>query len=689
LITSISSSDERRIGFSALILLFLLIASQLGSSGSVAESTDTNQKVFTYGVAGDVGTLNPFTATSDNEYWVFGFVYDYFCYPHDEVWYEEGVYPVLTESYWYMDGADASSTGSDFSRLKNSSPSDWPLGSIWEYNLTKNVFWNDGVELTAEDVKWTIDVQIGSNFMTYWAFQPYTRWILQVEIINDHKVRIFFGDKDLQDPLPVSFGDTIGLPIMPKHAFSDKPSTYMGYTWDGFPMIGSGPFMGTNNLKNEFTGHESISLVKNPFYNFIDSSDGLQKGLGAAFDVSVNIDRLVIMFFSESSTRELALFSGQIDLTNIEANTYLTWMNNENLPEYIHPISELSDWQFSRQLSINAYPGGSGIANPLRLDPAVHRASSLATNKSQLVRDVYKGLAVEGIGLISPYDSDWWWEPGDEPSTFNVTDGNGTVIFSYTKPLKDVMSYDVETANQILEAAGYEWIGEPGNSVRRAGPLVAERLQSYFGVSPESVINRSLEFDLLIEAELPKDEEISESVRPQWMDIGIKLNEKMVTGATWSDQVYSYKYETVLTYWSGDIDPNYLLYIPTSYALEGWNEFGTANAEYDSLYMSQIKELDFSERRALVNESLKWQYLSGSINTLVYPEVCHAYCDSRWTNWTAYILYFWFDVEYKSAGQSTPLGLMEAFVIIGVIAAFPVAYIIWRYDRNKKKLTEE
>ena len=680
---SIKSYKRQRIVQSVLILSSILIAGTFGSLNSIAESNTADDKIFMLGMAREVTTLNPFTAISDDEYVILGLIYDYFCYP------QEGneSYPLLTESYWYMDGAIAGATGSDFSVLSNSSPSDWPLGSIWEYNLTQNVFWSDGVPFTADDVKWTIDTQIGPNYMIYWAFQPYTRWILHVEKLTEYKVRIFFGDIDKQEPLPASFGDTLGFIIMPKHAFTDKPVTYMAYDWDGFPVIGTGCFMGTSNLEDEFIAHESISLVKNQFYDFIDPSDGLRKGLGPAFGKNIDIERLQITFFSEASTRELTLFSGQIDMTNIAPNTYLTWINNENSPEYLHPISELSDWQYSRQLSINAYPGGSGSNNPMRLDPAVHRASSLATNKSLLVKQTYKDMAVEGIGLISPYAADWWWEPGDELSTFNVTDGNGTVIFSYQKPLRDIMNYDIDTANQILEAAGYVWTGEPRNSVRKAGPLVAERLGSYFGVSPEFVLDQPLEFDLLISQEIQKDKEISDLLISEWMKIGIKLNEKMVMGAIWSDQVYSYKYEIVLTYWSGDYDPNYLLFPPTSFALFGWNEFGTANSTYDSYYMTQATTLGYSERKVWVDECLKWQYLSGSVNTLVYPEVCHAYNDLRWTNWTGY--FWWFNVEYTSVDQPTPIGIIETLIIIAAIIAIPISYFIWKWNDKKKRMLRE
>jgi len=679
---------SRRRAFTSTILIILLTISAIQIPISNLAADGETLKVFKFGMAKDVGTLNPFAATSDNEYWIMEMIYDYLYFPtiYNETW------PTLVQSGWLMDGATATSQPepTDFLTFEhNASADDWPLGSVWEYNLTENVFWNDGTPFTADDVVFTIHAQIGPNYNVYWAFQPTTRWIDHVEKVTDYKVRIFFSDYDTKEPFPVAFGDGVMLPIMPEHYFGDKVSTYMASEWNGMPTISTGPFMGTTNLHNELLAGEMCTLVPNPYYNFADG-DGVRKGLGASVNMSSQIDKVIIKFFTEEATLSLAVRLGNVDVAPISALTYLNWMQDSTLPEELQIISMLSTWQYSRQVSFNAYADAAGSMNPLRLDPAVYRAASLATNKSLLLKIVYKDLGIEGIGLISPYAEDWWWEPGNETSRFNLTDGNGDIIpaGSYSKPMKEVMEYDLDLANDILNAAGYVWTGEEGNSVREAGPLVGERMQRLFGINPAVVVGETLDFDVVVMQEVSEDRQIYDILAQQWKEVGIRLTQNLVTGALWDEMIYEYAFEVMITYWSGDYDPNYLCFIPTSYAMGGWNEFGTTNEDYDNLYLKQASALDFAERKYWTDECLKWHYLSGSINTLAYPEMCYAYNEIRWTNWVEeepYYSYLYLEYIFtEENGQINPY-----LVAIAGIAVIAFLIAITFAIRSKKRKEHE
>jgi len=663
----------------------LLCTFQIAIAGSAADGE--SEKVFTIGMKNDVSTLNPFAAIEDNEYIIMDFIYDYLFFPsvYDDTW------PSLVKSGWFMDGPTAASqeVPSDFSSLKCDDPADWPMGSIWEYNLTENVFWNDGEPLTAEDVEFTIGIQIGPNYMTYWAFQPTTRWINHVEAVNDLKFRIFFTEFDSEEPYPVAFGAEIMIPVMPKHLFENEPTTYMAYTWNGIPTIGTGPFMGTDNLQDELLAGEICTLIPNPYFNFEDE-DGIRKGFGAAYNVSSEIDKVRVKFFSEETTLQIAVKRGDIDFSEISANTYVTWLQDTSLPEDLHLVSTLSSWQFSREVSWNAYADAPGTVNPLRLDPAVLRASALATNKSQLIDIVYKGLGVEGVGLISPYAEDWWWEPGDEIAYFNLTDGNGDIIpeGSYQKPIKDVMGYDIDLANKILDEAGYVWTGTPYESVRKAGPLVGARMQNLFGIPVEEIENRTLDFDVVVVAGPYADQQIFEVLYQQWSEVGIELAENLVNAAIWSQLVYGYTFEITITYWSGDYDPNYLCFIPTSFALFGWNEFGTGDEVYDNLYLKQVSNFNYTERKHWSDECIKWQYQSGSINTLVYPLVCHAHSEKRWTNWLEEEeIYSYFQLEWRADQEDDDLAGTYLFltVAVAILAAAVISIVLLKQARMRKE----
>jgi len=625
----LSSKSLRKASAVLVTSIMLAVAFQ----AIIPFATAAPDKVISIGYTQDIDTANPYVGVQDSSYVYYGMIYDYLIEPDANLEPQ----PNLAASWWYMDGPTAASLPepTDFSAFShNTTPEDWPLGSIWEYNLTENVFWNDGETFTADDVEFTINVQIGSSFATFWAYQPYTRWIDHAEAISDLKVRIYFSDLDKKYPFAAAFGYNLDIPMLPEHIFSDKEPTYIAFNWNGVPAIGTGPFMGTNKLNDELIAKDRITLVPNPYYNFVDE-DGIQKGLGAAYDRTIEMDKLQFKFFSDENTLQLSVFTGETDVAEISADTYLNWRKpGADVPDTLNLISMLGCTAFSKVTSINAYPESTGEINPLRIDPAVQRAMAITVNKTYIKDQVFKGLAIEGTNIVAtPVWDEWYWEPGDELSTFYVNDSLGNNIMNYTKPLKDVMEFDLELANQILDAAGYVWTGETENSVRKAGPIVGARLEAQLGIPASSVVDRTLNFQILSEIGDLEDKLIGNVLIQNWKDIGVYTELEFVDIATWSKNVYGYTYEVVMTYWSGDIDPNYLCFIPTSYALLGWNEFGTDRDDYDYLYLQQARSFNYTERKYWVDECSKWQYLSGSIITTVYPFVCFAYNNRTWSNW--------------------------------------------------------
>ncbi len=277
-----------RVKILSIVALTILVALS-GCISISSNSSAANSKVFNIGLGEPVTSANPFVGIYDSDYLFYSYVYDQLMFPN-----EDGVpTPNLAMSWWHMNGSLASAFGSDFSALTyHKNPSDWPEGSIWEYNLTQNVFWNDGVSFTADDVVYTIKIQTGAGYINYWAYQPYTKWIECCEKINDYKVRIFFADHSTHEPVPVAWGASISIPIMPKHMFSMYPDSYIAQSWTGVPAIGTGPFMGTPSLLNELIAQDFITLVKNPYYDFTESS--VRKGLGGVYDRTNEIDILIM-----------------------------------------------------------------------------------------------------------------------------------------------------------------------------------------------------------------------------------------------------------------------------------------------------------------------------------------------------------------------------------------------------------
>jgi len=701
-----------------IIAIFLLTALQVSVSSSVSAATSTN-RVLTMGYAEFIDSANPWIGLYDVSYIFYSYIYSYLMYPN-----EDGIQsPNLAKEWWYMNGTVAASLPepTDFNNRADfpihNNPADWPTGSIWEYNLTENVYWNDGVPFTADDVEWTFEIQIGPNFMTYWAYQPVTRWIDHVEKVNDYKVRIFFSTYENKTPIPIAWGNCLSVPILPKHAFEGKPSTYVAQQWDGYPAIGTGPLMGTDKLKDEITAKESVTLKRNPWYNFTDE-DGVQKGLGAYYHRSMDIDILIMKFFSEEQTQVSSVKTGTIDACEVTAANYLAMKNDPRLPETVKLVSILSPTVYTKISHWNVMEEGTpGGLNPARLDPAIHRASALATNKQGILSGVFKDMGRIGYHIITPVWPQYYWEPGDdEISWFNVTtlEYNSTtgknetkILYSYHDTLRHVMDYNIQRANEILDAAGYVWDNTTtyhGKHIRKIGPLAAKRLvEMGYASDISSVLGKPLSFEDIIMQENFEDREISKVLQNDFEKIGIDLYENLVNEATWNTEVYSYAFHFTETYWSGDVDPNYLLYVPTSYALWGWNEWGTANKTYDYYYDMQARTLDPVERMHWIAEACKWIYLWSGMMVTVYPSICFALNEIRWTNWGNWtehpglaIDHFWgetpffFHIKWKGVEtQQDTTGPIIAGIVVLAIAAAVATVIVLRKRKEKKLLEEE
>jgi ABC-type transport system substrate-binding protein len=322
----------------------------------------------------------------------------------------------------------------------------------------------------------------------------------------------------------------------------------------------------------------------------------------------------------------------------------------------------------------------------------------------------FKGLATEGVGILSPVWPQYYWTPPhDEMSTFNVTDGSGNVIWSYTKPLDEVMSFNLTLANEILDEAGYIWT-DATHTLRKVGPDAADRLVNLGIVGDASAaIGKVLEFDNVYEIEVFEDKDISEYLATEWTHIGVKLIQKPVNVGVWLQLIYGFQYLFTETYWSGDCDPNYLMYIVTSYAMDGWNEFGTRSPVYDNLYNLQAKEFNATKRQQYLDECQKWQYLAGgAMIYTAYPKTTYAYNNAsegsgrwgNWGNWTEHpglaIDHFWGETPLfytiKWVGGEGPddwLALVIAGAAIASIIAAAAAMMIMRKRKTQSLLDEE
>jgi ABC-type transport system substrate-binding protein len=637
------------VGLSILIAVITFLSAI--SLALTAQWYDENRShhgptTFYVGLSEAVMTANPIIGISDSDLVFESYVYDRLT----TLGYNMSIGPDLAESWWHMDGQTAASLGSDFAGLTYSNPANWSDGSIWEFNLTRNVYWSDGRLFTADDVIFTLSSVVMDRHSYYIVqkFYDQTKWIEHFEKQGDYKVRIFFSNHSSYGPTPVAWGDCLRIPILPKHVFGNESWAYVLQNWTGIPAIGTGPFTYTY-VDELLMNAESVTLVKNPYYDFVNET-GARLGLGGHYNRTVEIDKLVMKFYAEEQTLIVDLKTQKLDTAKIIPVNYLAM--KENKPLGLTLVSLFSSTTDSKISHFNVWSGASASLNPTRLDPALLRATAVAMNKSYICDAIYKGFATPGVGILSPVWSQYYWTPPHNvTSTFDVTDGSGNVIWNYTLPLDEVMSFNLTLANKILDEAGYLWTNgvwsvTNTNTLRKVGPDAADRLVNLGIIDNASVaVNKTLEFEDVYEIDVFEDADISQYLSAEWAHIGVKLTQKPVNAGVWYQLIYGFQYLFTESHRNGDGDLNYLMGIVASDGMNGWNEFGTMNATYDHYYDMQASSLNFDERKQWIDKCQEWQYLAGgAMMVTCYPKTCYAYNDAsngsgQWTGWMNISLY--------------------------------------------------
>lgn len=152
---------------------------------------------------------------------------------------------------------------------------------VFIFYLKKGVKWHDGVEFTADDVKFTYEFMISDDTPT--AYDGDFRIVESVEVIDKYTVKVTY--KEVLSPALASWG----IWMMPSHALTGKPSRS--------PLqrkpIGTGPY----KLESWKAG-QSITLTA-----FHDYFEGRPK-----------IEKIFIRVIPNQTTQFLELLNGSIDI---------------------------------------------------------------------------------------------------------------------------------------------------------------------------------------------------------------------------------------------------------------------------------------------------------------------------------------------------------------------------------------
>jgi len=543
----------------AMMFASILASSGFGIAGTQPAGIQAQVPVppFRIGMLQPIASLNPFAALEDSDYVIFSLIYSRLT-SWDQDWNPA---PELAASWRVLSWKAVDDPGT---------PQDEGANRMWQYDIRQGVTCTDGVPLTAADVAWTLNFDLDTNPIC-WSFTPY----IPLNIFDHAEVNATLPNSvDLFLKIPSVLIYTMSIPIVPEHIFGSM-SRQQVLKWDGLPPVGSGPFKFV-----EYVTGDHVTMEANDQYYF-----------GKPY-----IQTLQVLFYANDQVMAEALKKGDIDIAQFPAaQTYNSLKGFPNID-----TAEVT-YNYMKDVGFNCYPDapttGQYPVNPLVRDERLHQALHYATNKQYLLDVIFGGYGYVGAGLVGQAPAQYYYDPG--PDTFN---------------------FDLDKANETLEAAGYVWNAD--HTVRVAG--------SGNPFAPEGT---PLEFDMLVINTNPDDVAMAPYLVGWWGIVGVKVTIVYVDEATMETRVYwDANHEIYLWYWSSMPDPRYILEIETTSEIWGWNDNFWSNETYDQLFVLQMQQTG-EERNATIQEMCRINYLSSPFIFTVYPDQMFAWRTDVWTGW--------------------------------------------------------
>lgn len=423
----------------------------------------------------------------------------------------------------------------------------------WTFHLVHDAKWHDGEPVTSADVKFTYDLMLNND--VGYSYSAYLYGITDISCPDDYTVVM-----TTESPKANMLNNS--TPILPMHIWSEIPEDELEVYTNDHP-IGSGPF----KFDSKDSANTNWKLVRNDDY----------------FGQKPIIDSIVFIYIASADSMTQSLKLGEIDgffqseaaqLAALKADPNIQAIS-ANLPGFT-------------QIGINVAEDGTG--NPLLKDINIRHAMEYALDRKKIVDMVFYGEATIGSTILS--DVGGW---------------------GYDVPASDFRDYDIDKANEILDAAGYTKRNAEGTRLAPDG-------------SP-------LEFNMIYSADVTQRGQIAMFLKSGCDEIGIKINNTVMDKDAIADAIADYSYDMFIWGWYEDIDPTPMLCIFTEDELNSYNETGWTDPRYEELYYAQQEEFDPSARLEMIQEMQKLAYDACPFIVVARDSEIQAIRQDKWTGY--------------------------------------------------------
>jgi len=263
-----------------------------------------------------------------------------------------------------------------------------------DVTLRPGMTFHDGMPVTAEDVKFSYDYPIASD---YAYFRPFLNRIDRVEVTGPLTVRFHLTEAYA----PFIMVTLSQIPILPAHIWSaiDNPGDLNP---DEIPTIGSGPFQFDRYDRGEYM---RLNVYPDHF---------------AAGDIQIEAVEMIILADTEGVFT--AMQTGRLDMTAWRMEPGQIPLAEANPDLVVVGVPDFGYYYMTYNLRRAPFD-----------DVAVRRALVMASDRQRLVNVLLDGRGEVGSSVIAPINAFWH------------------------NPFTERFAYDLEAARAELEAAGYSW----------------------------------------------------------------------------------------------------------------------------------------------------------------------------------------------------------------------------------------
>lgn len=303
-------------------------------------------------------------------------------------------------------------------------------GKLLRFYLKKGILWDDGIELTAEDVEFTYKFMIDPKTPT--AYSEDYRAIQEFTLIDKYTFEVRY-EKPFARALITWMHD-----ILPKHALEgqDPMKTELARK-----PLSAGPY----RLKEWVSGEKIV----------LEARDGYFAG-------RPYLDQIVFRIIPDYSTMFLDLKAGNLDMMTLTPQQYTLQTKGEKWEKEFLKFKYLS---FSYMFL------GYNMKSPLFQDQLVRQALAHAINKEEIIKGVYLGLAAPTIGPFKP--GTWVFNDNIKDNEYNPAKAKALLAQAGWEDTDDDGLLDKDGA-----PFSFEIMTNQGNTMRaKTATIIQERLK--------------------------------------------------------------------------------------------------------------------------------------------------------------------------------------------------------------------